>query len=1025
MRGYANRHRTTFPGNRFPSLSALYTGESPRVVKSVTPISSWFAAAVLVLVTIHPAVALDPSKTLTQYAHRIWGQEEGLFQPTIYSILQTRDGFLWLGTQDSLIRFDGMHFREFGYRGQAVLHGSLVRSLAEDSAGNLWVGTVGNGLARISPSGAFKRFGGSDGLPTLNIFGLAFDKHNNLWICTDKGLARYDGTSFHLFTTADGMPAPAVRGTCEAADGTRWIAGLNFSLMRWTGKRFEPYSTPGLSPAESISELDCAKDGSLWVGTEAGLVHITDSGSRRFTTRDGLPDNSVSSLKEAPDGSLWIGTDDGISRYRNGDLSVYRTRDGLSHSMVLSLYQDREGSLWAGTKDGLDQFTNPKVTPYTVSEGMSSNEASAITEDRQGRLWVGTLDHGLNVFDGRHFQNITTRNGLLADRILSLALDKSGDMWAGTAKGLNRLSNGKVTGSYNLSGSEVRALYVDKNGVLWAGTDRGLDRFDGRGFSHAEAPLQNGVVALTGGDAFRLIVSTDASRLNYLRGDRFGSYPLSGITRPVDCYFADHGHDSIWMGTLGSSLMRWHDGVITHIRVKDGLYDSRIYSILKDDRSNLWMASSKGIFRVGLKELNDFADGKVQSITSIPFSTGQLRFECRAGVQPSACRTRDGRLWFSTTSGLVVVDPNHLGSDPIPPPVRITSVLVNGRAFSSAERLRLQPTEKNLEIRYSGLSFVSPEKVTFRYVLNGYGKNWIDAGTRRAAFFTNLPPGDFHFSVMARSSDGIWSTRAALLDFTVEPLLYQRRWFFPVLAAVLALLVVAAYRMRVRRLQQRFDLVLTERNRIARELHDTLLQGISGVTMQLQALWMRLPISREKTMLGEIIKDAGTCSTEARESLWGLRGNETQASLFSSKLGELSREAVADTNIDLILRLDSVSLFRFPEIEFQLLRIAREAIANCLKHAAAKTLEVDLRMNRRELRMTLGDDGDGFEPEVEFHRTGHFGLLGMRERAEEIGAVLELMTSRGCGTKVIIRLPLGRSGMQESNLEPVVRHQIN
>ncbi len=218
--------------------SAPLHWRKPRVVKSVTSISSWFAVVVLTVATVHPAAALDPSKTLTQYAHRIWGQEEGLFQPTIYSILQTRDGFLWLGTQDSLIRFDGMHFREFGYRGQAVLHGSLVRSLAEDLAGNLWVGTIGNGLARISPSGDFKRFGVSEGLPSANIFCLAFDRHNNLWVCTDQGLARYDGTSFHLFTTADGMPAPAVRATCEATDGTRWIAGLNFSLMRWTGKRF-------------------------------------------------------------------------------------------------------------------------------------------------------------------------------------------------------------------------------------------------------------------------------------------------------------------------------------------------------------------------------------------------------------------------------------------------------------------------------------------------------------------------------------------------------------------------------------------------------------------------------------------------------------------------------------------------------------------------------------------------------------------------------------------------------------------
>ena len=991
-----------------------------------------FAAPLLLaLMGAHIAAALDPGKTLTQYAHRIWGQEEGLFQPTIYSILQTRDGFLWLGTQDSLIRFDGVHFREFHYRGEAVLHGSLIRSLAEDRTGNLWIGTVGNGLARIAPDGSFKHYGGADGLPASNIFCLAFDRDNQLWICTDKGLVRFDGRKFSLLTNADGLPAAGVRATCEASGGTRWVAGLNYPLMHWTGKKFEQYAAPGLPAVDSVTELECAKDGSVWVGTLTGLIHIENGKSQTFTVRDGLPDNTVSSLAEAPDGSLWVGTDDGISRYSKGDIGVYRTRDGLSHSVVLSLYQDKEGSLWAGTKDGLDQFTNPKVTPYTVSEGMSSNEASAIVEDLQGRLWVGTLDRGLNVFDGHRFRTITERDGLAGNTILSLALDRNGDIWAGTSKGLNRLKGEKVAAAYTvkngLSDSEIRALYVDERGVLWIGTGTGLDSFDGRSFTRRAPALgnRNGILALTGSHSLRLLVSTDTDRLTYLQRDVFESYPLSGITRPVACFFVDSAHNSIWMGTLGSGLLRWHNGALARLRVRDGLYDSRIYAIVADGKSNFWMASSKGIFRIGSKELEDFADGKIRAVTSIPFSTGQLRFECRSGVQPSAWRTHDGRLWFSTTSGLVVVDPNHLGSNSIPPPVRITTVLVNGRPLSAGDRLRLKPAEKNLEIRYAGLSFIAPEKMSFRYMLDGYGKTWIDAGARREAFFTNLPPGDFRFKVMARNSDGLWSTQAAVLDFSVQPLLYQRRWFFPAAAMLLALFTVAVYRARVRRLRQRFDLVLTERNRIARELHDTLLQGISGVTMQLQALWMRLPSSRERDTLGEIIKDAGTCSIEARESLWGLRGSETQASLFSNKLADLSREAVADLNIDLLLRLDSVSLFRFPEIEFQLLRIAREAIQNSVKHSQAKTLEVDLRMNRRELRMTLADDGDGFDPETEFHHTCHFGLLGMRERAEEIGAVLEILTEPNCGTRIIVRLPLGRSGMQESNLEPVVGDRVS
>ncbi len=351
------------------------------------------------------------------------------------------------------------------------------------------------------------------------------------------------------------------------------------------------------------------------------------------------------------------------------------------------------------------------------------------------------------------------------------------------------------------------------------------------------------------------------------------------------------------MGTLGSGLLRWQNATLAHIRVKDGLYDNRIYSILKDDKSNFWMASSKGIFRVSEKELDDFADGKIRSVTSIPFSTGQLRFECQSGVQPAACRTRDGRLWFSTTNGLVVVDPNHLRHNQIPPPVRITAIIVNGQRIDPRQDLQFKPFEKNVEIRYSGLSFISPEKVAFRYILEGYEKSWTEAGPRREAFFTNLPPGNFHFKVMARNADGVWSTQAASLNFAVEPRLYQRPWFLALLALAIAVMITAGYRMRIRQLKHRFDLVLAERSRIARELHDTLLQGLSGITMQLQALWTRLPASAEKRVLGEIIKDAGQCSTEARQSLWGLRVTGKEPLRFSERLAKLcasSRRRNAD-----------------------------------------------------------------------------------------------------------------------------------
>ncbi|MBV8551078.1 MAG: hypothetical protein JOY54_07235 [Acidobacteriaceae bacterium] len=980
-----------------------------------------------------PARALDPGKTLTQYAHRIWGQEEGLFQPTVYSILQTRDGFVWLGTQDSLIRFDGVHFREFR-DGNSFLHGSLIHSLLEDPQGNLWVGSVGSGVARISPDGSVTRYTAEKGLPTNNAICLDLDSKNGVWACTDRGLVRIDANGVRTFTTANGLPSDGIRSTCQAADGTRWVAGIDSGLSRWNGSRFEAYSSSLLGPKERITALHCARDGSVWLGA-SGLVHITAQGSRRFTTRDGLPDNDVSSLAEGADGSLWVGTNDGISRIRNGAINVYRTRDGLSHSLVLSLYVDREGSLWAGTKDGLDQFTDGKVTPYTTTDGLLSNDSGPVIEDAAGRLWIGTLGKGLNSFDGSRFRAVTTADGLIDDTVLSLERDPGGDLWVGTKKGVSRLRNGVPIAAYTtaggLSGPEVRALFVDSQGVLWAGTNHGLDYFDGHHFAPADVIPDSdrtrdngtGVVALDGGRTVRLFASVDAAGLYLLRDNRAASFPLD-ITHPIDCYFLDYSRHTTWMGTLGSGLLRWKNGAIAHVRVKDGLYDNRIYEILRDDNANFWLASSKGIFRVSQQELEDFADGKRRTVTSIPFSTGQLRFECRAGVQPAACRTHDGRLWFSTTNGLVVVDPNHLLSNTIPPPAAITAVIVNGQRVEPHGELHLKPADKtNLEIRYAGLSFISPEKVTFRYRLEGYDKAWTDAASRREAFFTNLPPGSFRFEVMARNADGIWSAKTAALGFIVEPKFYQHRWFFPLLAAVLGLLTAAWYRLRIRRLRQSFDLVLAERSRIARELHDTLLQGLSGITMQMQALWTRLPPSKEKTFLGEVIQDAGQCSMEARQSLWGLRTHRAGGSFeFSEKLENLARQSVRGSSIKLVLDIERVSLRSAPEIEFQLLRIAQEVLSNALKHSQAFLLTVGLEVRNGTLLLTCEDDGIGFveTPEATL---GHFGLVGIRERAEEIGAEVMVASSLERGTRVSVSLRLKPAVVPAGNVVAPLEHQ--
>jgi signal transduction histidine kinase/sugar lactone lactonase YvrE len=980
---------------------------------------------VIGLMAVGAMCALDSSKTLTQYAHRIWGQEEGLLQPTIYSILQSHDGFLWLGTQDSLIRFDGIHFREFDGAEEAGLQRTLIRSLAEDAQGSLWVASLGSGTVRIGADHQIQRFTTKEGMPADDAFCVVPDAAGATWVCTGKGLVRIDqDRKLRVYGTKDGLPSSQIRDTCVASDGTRWVAGLDFGLGTWDGAHFQ--RAAAMRPNELVTALTCAKSGAVWVGTSDGAVEIEKNASKRLTSRDGLPDNEVLSLIEGPDGTIWIGTNDGVTRYRNKELSVYRTRDGLSHSVVLSLFVDREGSLWAGTKDGLDQFTDGKVTPYTANEGLLSNDTGPVLEDNAGGLWVGTMGRGLSFFDGHHFRALTKKDGLLDDSILSLQIDPSGDLWVGSMGGLNRLHDSKVVASFTerngLSGPHVRALSVDAQGVLWAGTNRGLDRLEGKRFVHVSTALAGGVVSLNAGRSVRLFISTDSAGFSFLRDGKETVYSLD-ITHPVVCSYIDVERKEALLGTNGSGLIHWKNGAVTHLRVKDGLFDNRIYGIVRDAGS-FWMASSKGIFRVSEQDIDDFANHKLHYVNSIPFSTGQLRFECRSGVQPAACRTRDGRLWFSTTNGLVVLDPHRLVDNNTPPPAKVTAIIVNGQRREAVDGLDLQPSERNVEVRYAGLSFVSPEKVTFRYMLDGFDKTWTEAGSRREAFFTNLPPGHFRFRVMARNADGVASTRYAELRFTVEPRLYQRAWFFPALGLVMAGLIVAFVRLRIARLKHRFDEVLAERSRIARELHDTLLQGLSGITMQLQALWTKLPTTKERTLLAEIIQDAARCSTEARQSLWGLRNMGSSGSLeFSSKLQKLARDVAEKGKLTPLFKIAPVSLAGQPEIEYQLLRIAQEAMNNVVKHAGARRLDVQLEQTPQQILLVIKDDGAGFDADRQ--RFGHFGIVGMMERAKEIGANLTIDSQVGRGTVLSIVVPVKRAAtVTDSDAAQKVEHLI-
>jgi ligand-binding sensor domain-containing protein/signal transduction histidine kinase len=963
--------------------------------------------------SLGPLYGLDPSRALTQYVHRIWQVPQGLPEAAIYSIWQTHDGYLWLGTQTGLVRFDGVRFTTFDSPAAPMLKNMWVGNLLEDRRQNLWIGGTEAGLFRLR-DGVIRRFSSADGLPSDSVHCLVPARNGDLWVCTSQGLARIAGDKVHAYGAASGIPTSALVAAAEAPDGELWMAGERSRLGVWNGAAFRAYPLKSLPEFGSVRALLTSEDGTVWIGTTHGLIRLKAGQEHLFTVKDGLADNSIFSLAQSRDGSLWIGTKDGFSRMRNGEIESFHTSQGLSQSTAFAVHEDVEGDLWVGTKHGLNQFLDGRATPFTASEGLPSNDTGPVLEDQKHAIWVGTLDAGLGRFDGRRFSVLTMKDGLASNAIYALAEGASGDLWVGTGGGLNRLRDGRVVETFTVAGglpsAHVQCLFRDHAGALWIGTSAGLVALrNGRltplpGAGSAELPI----LAIGEDKERRLFVATEGSGMRVLVGGRLREFAPDGIPlRDVDAFYQDP-EGSLWMGTLGSGLRLWKDGKLFRYSVKDGLFDDEVYGIARDAQDRLWMACSKGIFAVGRSDLLRFAAGQIQSFQSTPYSpTDVLRtIECKAGVQPAAWKMQDGSLWFSTIRGLLVIDPRNLLKKLQPPEVVIEEVEVNGQSESADKIGQLPPGQKNIEFHYTGLSYRLPGRITFQHMLEGFDKSWIEAGTRREAYYANLPPGKYRFRVTACNVDGTCNSVGSTVEFALASHYYQRAWFLPLVALAAALVVWLVYQLRIREIKDHFRIILAERNRIARELHDTLIQGFSGVTMQMQALAARWPGSGERGVLEEIIQDAGACLREARRSVAGLRSSNGPASGLSAAIAQAARQITETGDVRLRLRLDQGPADLGAEAEYNLLRIAQEAVTNSLKHSGARTIEVALQSAADAVRLSVTDDGLGLSGrDGNYAAPGHYGLTGMRERAAQIGARLQLESQPGQGTTLRVVLP--------------------
>ncbi|HZF10468.1 MAG TPA: two-component regulator propeller domain-containing protein [Thermoanaerobaculia bacterium] len=755
-----------------------------------------------------PAGALDPDRTFSQYGHDSWEVEQGLPNGTVQPIVQTRDGYLWVGTQDGLARFDGVHFTVFHPDTTPALKNPTISALLEDRHGTLWIGTDGGGLTRLR-EGRFTTWTTSEGLAGDRVRSLVEDRAGDLWIATFGGVSRFSGGRFTTLARKDGLPSDNVRALSLDRAGDLWIGTDDGGLCRLHAGRLTLWTTRDGLSSDSIWSIYTDRAGRVWIGTYRGLDRFDAGRFTRLASAEGPFQEPVRAILEDRQGNLWIGTDRGLQRIRNDRLVPLPSRDFLTSDSVRSFYEDREGSLWIGTDGGLDRLVDQKFLVVSTRDGLSNDNVWAVYQDHRGRLWIGTR-RGLNLLADGRITVWTTREGLTDDHVRSLVEDSTGALWIGTfGGGLNRLQDGKITAFTRRDGlldDGVFALHEDRQGRLWVGTYQGLHLFSGGRF----LPMgpRTTVWSIDEDRQGSLWISTREGLWRFKDG-RFTSFTRqNGL--PSDWVWATHeDRDGVlWITTNGGGLARFQDGRFTAFTHRDGLFNDAAYQLLEDGTGDFWMSSARGISRLRKADLAAYAAGRAATLPTLDFGTadGMRSASCNGGGSPAAIRARDGRLWFSTVRGVVSIDPEHLLLNPVPPSVVIEDLLADGQVVPrppGSGPLELPPANEALELRYTALSLVAPQQVHFRYRLEGFDPDWVDAGTRRTAYYTNLPPGTYTFRVLASNNDGVWSPEATSLSFGLAPRLHQTAGFVGLVLALLVLVGAGLYRLRVHGLGRR------------------------------------------------------------------------------------------------------------------------------------------------------------------------------------------------------------------------------
>lgn len=969
--------------------------------------------AMLVVACTQGAIGLDPQRMMSQYARAQWGSDRG-FQGEVHAITQTSDGYLWIGTEKGLFRFDGQSFHPVTDQGPGGLPITQVLGLTVDAQGSLIVRLPERNLLRYA-NGVFENTLGSLQPRELAITAMAQANDRTILVSgLTNGTMRYSGGRFETLVPVSSLPPSPITALAQSSDGRVWLGTRDAGLFyadhgRATGV------TKGLPSRKITAMLAVGMD--VWIGTDTGVVRWNGS----EITTEGVPPSlrRASALVMLTDqrSNLWIGTTAGLLRLNTDGVASLNVPKGTAPA-VNALFEDREGNLWSGGPWGIERLSDESFATYGRPEGLPSDYFGAVFADSEGRTWFAPIEGGLFWLDQQQRGRVTEA-GLDADVVYSIAGGKDG-LWVGRQRGglthLHSRGGTLVAETYTqatgLAQNSVYSVYQSRDGTVWAGTLNGsVNKLQGGRITTYSATdgLGSNTVASILEDVDGTMWFGTPDGLRALSNGRWRGYTVNdGLpSNDVNCIEQD-SRGVLWVGTSGGLAFLSEGGIKTPHQPSEVLR-GQIFGIAEDRSGWLWVVTSKEVVHVNRDRLlrGALQDGDLREygVDDGLRSVGGIKRHRSVTIDPQ------GRIWASMSSGLSVVAPAQLVGRTLPAIVHVLSVSADGSLIDVHSRAKIAAPPSRLTFAYTGLSLRHPDRVRFRYVLEGYDKNWNDSTAAHEATYTKLGPGSYTFRVIASNSDGVWNTAETAVGLEIAPRFWQTWWFRLCVVSICGLGILALYRMRLHRLAAelnlRFEERLDERTRIAQELHDTLLQGFLSASMRLHVAADQLPEdSPAKKSLGSILDLMRQVIDEGRNAVQGLRSSDGVLLDLPQAFSRIRDELSLGDDVEFRVIVDGHARRLHPILRDEVYRIAREALVNAVRHSQAKSVEVEIEYADKQLRVLVRDDGCGIDPHLlRSGREGHWGLPGMRERAERIGGRLRIWSSAAGGTEVELSVP--------------------